>query len=227
MSQTLNSPQGRQILGLYFFGVEDWQEHYDVSFNKSQLAKVSQCPWDETVLTAPCPFYPWEKVMDTHFAFLGLEQRQQQPLTINRWHELQPASGRLRFRSYPPDSWYEEERFANEVTCQLRWYLILKGPVPLSEDKAFAVQQARLPREYEVPTAIEVVTAQIACFKKTGRYLSGRRAVRVKDTSSTGRRVLVGVGEGNLRHPCLDFNRGRDSGFWDGAEIYAARKLGT
>lgn len=185
----------QNLLGANFFGVEEWQEQYGVSFTKSQLAQVSQFPWGEKVLTAPCPFHPGKQVKDTHFAFLGVEQHGKKPLTIHQWQELHPASGQPRFYSYPPDCWYKDEQFASKVTCQMRWYLMLREIVPGSEDKTFDSQQAMLPREYEVPTGVEEVTKHLVCFKNTGVYLNPSRYGRVKDTSSYGDRVLVGLSD--------------------------------
>ncbi len=213
----------QKLLGTNFFGVEDWQENYGLSLTKSQLAKVSEFPWSEKVLTAPCPFHSGKQVKDTHFAFLGLEQSKKQPLTIGQWQKLHPASNQPRFYSYPPDCWYKNEPFANEVSCQLRWYLCLKEIVPGSENKTFDGQQAMLPPEYEVPSAVEEVTKCLACFKKTGIYLNPNRYGRVRDTSSGGGRVHVGLfGAGGL-FVYSDWAGSR----WGGVGLAASRKLGA
>ena len=185
----------QQLLGTNFFGVEEWQDAYGVTFTKTQLAKVSEFPWGEATLTAPCPFHPGKKVKDTHFAFLGVEhldEERKKPLTIRQWQELHPKSGQPRLYSYPPDCWYEKEGFATTPTCQLRWYLCLKEIVPGSENKTFDEQQRMLPVEYEVPSAVEEVTKHVLCFKKTGTCLTPSRYGRVRDVDSHGDRVSVG-----------------------------------
>lgn len=213
----------REVLGYNFFGIEEWQQHYGVSFTKGQLAQVSQFPWNEKVLTAPCPFHPTKQVKDTHFAFLGVEQHGKKPLTIHQWQELHPASGQPRFYSYPPDCWYEKEKFANEVTCQLRWYLMLKEIVPGSENKTFDAQQTMLPREYEVPIGVEEVTKHLLCFKKTGVYLNPNRYGRVMDKSAGGDRVDVG---GSVARG-LDVDDYPVDGEWDSVGLAASRKVGA
>ncbi|GEM_PF-1757921 len=213
----------RGLLGANFFGIKDWQRHYDISFTKSQLAKVSQFPWGEKVLTAPCPFNADRQVKDTHFAFLGVEQYGKKPLTIRQWQEVHPASGQPRFYAYQQECWYTNEPFANEVTCQLRWYLCLKEIVPQSENKTFDQHQAMLPAAYEVPTSVAEVTKHIVCFKKTGSYLNPTRYGRVQDTSSDGGRVNVGrSGAWGLDvFNCWDGLR------WHALGVSASRKLDT
>lgn len=214
----------QQLLGKNFFGVEDWQDMYGVSFTKKQLAAAGQFPWGEAVLNASCPFHPNKKVKDTHVAFLGVEhldEQRKKPLTIRQWQELHPTSQQPRFYSYAPDCWYAKEKFATTITCQLRWYLMLAEIIPGSEDKTFDEQMAMLPAEYEVPTAVEEVTKDFLCFKKTGVYLNGNRYGRVQDVDSRGLRVNVGGFDGDGLSV---------SNYWDDKALYdlglaAARKL--
>lgn len=183
----------QEILGANFFGIADWQSFCGVQFTKSQLAKVSQFPWNEKVLTASCPFHPDLQVKDTHFAFLGVEYLdKKRPLTIRQWQELCPASGQPRFYAYPPECWYKQEQFATTVTCQLKWCLLLKEIVPGSESKLFNEQELMLPAEYEVPSAVAEAAKDLLCYKQTGVYPNPNRYASTSDVTSDGFRVVVG-----------------------------------
>lgn len=188
----------RATMGQNFWGVEEWAMLYSARFSKKQLRGVSEFPWSEDVLNGPCPFNKGKAVRETHFAFLGLEKLNADPLTILKWQQLHPASGQPRFASYAPDSWYSQQTFASE-TAKLRWYLVLASIVPNSTNTAWSDQLAMLPADYEVPTGIEEVSKNILAYRKTGVYLNPNVYARVNNTASGGRRVGVGgFGGGGL-----------------------------
>ena len=181
----------RAILGTNIWTVEDWQDVLGVSFVKAQLASVGEFPWGEKILTSECPFNAGKQVKDTHFAFLGIEKVDKDPLTILRMQHLFPATGQPRFYSYD-DSWYKNQEFAKKQTCKLRWYLMLKEIVPGSESKTWDEQQSMLPPEYEVPEAVVDVAKHLLCSKKTGAPVNPDRYGRTSSLDSGGRRVVVG-----------------------------------
>lgn len=169
------------------FGVADWQALYRIALAPKQMRAVAEFPWSDAVLNAPCPFHPGKMVRETHFAFVGLDH-----ITIAELQKLNPGSGQPRFYSYLPDAWYSREKFATEVTLNLRWYLLLRDIVPGSENRTFDKQLACLPREYEVPSAVAETAKDFLVYKKTGVYVNPNRYARTADLGSGGGRVDVG-----------------------------------
>ncbi len=207
----------RKIMGKNFFGIEEWSFFYGVNFSKKQLREVAKFPWSEDVLNAPCPFHKGKSVKETHFAFLGLNKINGEPLTILKWQELH----RAWFRSYHPGAWCAEEKFATEQTCAFRWYLMLLEIVPNSTNKTFQEQTAMLPADYEVPLAIEEVTKLILYRRKNSVFLNRLEHGRCQDTIFGCYPVSVGGFSSRGFH----ITRYWDSGFYYGVGLAASRKL--
>ncbi len=210
----------RATMGQNFFGVEEWATLYGANFSKKQLREVNEFPWGEDILNSPCPFNKGKAVRETHFAFLGLEKLNADPLTILKFQGLHPASGQPRFASYAPDSWYSQQAFAATKTAKLRWYLLLASIVPNSTNTAWNDQLAMSTADYEVPTAIEEVSKDILAYRKTGVYLNPSVYARVNDTTSAGDLVRVGDFDGGG----LGIDRWDDSGYCY-IGVSASRKL--
>ena len=156
---------------------------------------------------------------ETHFAFLGLNKINGEPLTILKWQELH----RAWFRSYQPGAWCAEEKFATEQTCAFRWYLMLLEIVPNSTNKTFQEQTAMLPADYEVPLAIEEVTKLILYRRKNSVFLNRLEHGRCQDTIFGCYPVSVGGFSSRGFH----ITRYWDSGFYYGVGLAASRKLWT
>lgn len=169
------------------FGVADWQKIYGITLTQKQIGTLRQFPWSEKTLSAPCPFNPGKMIRETHFAFVGLET-----VNIMELQRLNPQTTKPRFYDYAPNSWYSNEKFANEMKLSLRWYLLLKDIVPNSENNTFADQEKMLPKEYEVPTAIAEIAKDFLIYKMTGVYANGKRYARTSDLVSDSHRVYVG-----------------------------------
>lgn len=181
----------RAIMGKNFFGVEEWSTLYGVNFTKKQLRGVAEFPWGEDILNAPCPFVRSKSIKETHFAFLGLQTINGKPLTILKLQELHPATGQPKFY-FNNNPWYGNQKFATDVVCGLRWYLMPLGIVPNSTDKTYQAQVAMLSQDYEVPHAIEEVAKDILYYRKNCSYPNPSRWGRCQDVTSAGGRVHVG-----------------------------------
>lgn len=187
----------RAIMGKNFFGVEEWSMLYGINFTKKQLREVGEFPWNEDVLNSPCPFVEGRSIRETHFAFLGLNTINGKPRSILEWQKIHPSSGQLRFWEYAPKAWYSDEKFANEITCGFRWYLILQEIIPDSTDKTHQEQLAILPAEYEAPLAVEEVTKTILYYRKNSVLLNPKQWGRCQDIVCDGLRIRVGNFGGN------------------------------
>ncbi len=182
------------------FGIADWQKLYGITLTPKQIASVANFPWSDAVLNSPCPFNPGKMIRETHFAFVGLDT-----VSIMELQKLNPKATEPRFYQYGSDAWYRNEKFGTKVTLKFRWYLLLKDIVPGSENKTLDEQQAMLPKEYEVPTAVEETAKDFLIFKKTGTYVNSNRYARTADLLSDGYRVYVGHCDAN----------GVDVDYWD------------
>jgi len=188
----------REIMGKNFFGVEDWATLYGVNFINKQFSEVAEFPWNEDVLNAPCPFNKAKSIKETHFAFLGLDSFKGKPLTILEWRKLYPPPDQPWLRLYYYNKyehytcWWAGEKFAEQLTCHFRWYLMPLEIVSNSTDKTYQEQTAMLSQGYEVPLAIEELTKLMLYYRKNGIYLNSEALGRCRDVSSVGARVHVG-----------------------------------
>lgn len=195
----------RAMLGKNIFGVEEWiAAPYGVTFTGKQLHEVAGFPWGEDILNAPCDFIKGKRVRETHFAYLGLDYLNGEPVTILKQQELHPRDGQPRFASYSPSAWYSLQKFANGLAPKFRWYLMLQNIVPNSEKMSYEKQKAMLPPEYEVPFAAEETLKLLFFYQKNGIYLNSSVYGRTEGVPSGGYRVRVGSGDGIRINICWD-----------------------
>jgi len=204
----------RQIMGSGMFGAEEWQTMYGVKFTKKQLREANKWPWGEEVMNGPCPFNPEKQVKDTHFAFLGVTGINGEPLTVQKWTKLHPATGQPKFY-FADNPWYEGQPYTDETTLEFRWHLLLKEIVPGSTEKTPEQQAAMLPPEYEVPSTIAEVTKDILAFRKMNVILNGGRWAACKE-----RTIKTGKVDGNLVS-CVGYfvGRGLNVNNWGGDDV--------
>lgn len=168
----LSVRKARAIMGKNFFGPEEWAHFLGIRFNSERLCDLGdlEFPWGENILNSPCPFSRTGTVAQTHFAFLGLPDINGEPLTIMRWHKLLPTDkltfyyDHLCYRSRS-GLWYGQERFATEMTCELKWYLLPLSPTPNPSLRTYKEQVAMLPRVYKDAEGYEVSTAVVEVTK--------------------------------------------------------------
>lgn len=180
---SIHQKLARALLGQNFFGVEEWSALHGIIFTKKQFREVAEFPWGEDVLNSPCPWNNGKLIRETHTAFLGLEKLKGEPLTILKWHDIYPATGQPKFY-FNENSGYKENDFTKNITCQFRWYLMLKEIVPNSTDKKPADQPGMLPKEYEIPTAISEVTKDLLYFRKNNVRLNPIKWARTEEMTS-------------------------------------------
>ena len=149
------------------FGPEDWKQFYNID-----VQGIPDNPWDEAINT-PCPFHEGKTVADTHFLFLGIECINDTPLTIMEWHRHHSYDGQPRFFWDGDDIWYRNESFATKTTCAASWYLMLKEFIPGTDNNLRYEEQLQfLPDNYTIPTAVEMVTANMLAVQKSGQAIN-------------------------------------------------------
>lgn len=175
--QSLNWREAREILGAEnFFGPEQWREFFGEKF---QLASIPEIPWSQAELESP-------GINQEHFLFLGLECLEGKLLNLPEWHEVFPGKDHPKFCL----DWYLRHSFAQK-TCKARWYLMPVGIVNGSDDLLHDQQISMLSNEYEVPLAIERVSANILYYLLNSRYLDVGFWARTFDRSDGGSRIGV------------------------------------
>jgi hypothetical protein len=159
------------LMGREYFGTQGWNTVFGEQFPEGpsipseHVAEgiIKSFPWNDEVLNSPCPFFNGQRIRDTHFAFLGLSQLHGKPLTILHWHEITNGNPLVTFMA--EDLKLKESHFVRAQTCDLRWYLSLREPVPFSGGKTWEGQEALLPPEYEVPSAVCEITKIVLYYR--------------------------------------------------------------
>jgi hypothetical protein len=205
---SIDREAARAILGKNLFGPEEWLSSYGIWFSERQLREISEFPWNESILDAPCPFVKGKSIKETHFAFLGIDRIYNKPLTVLEWHKLSPATGKKNLK---PNPWYEDQDFARVKTCCFNWYLTLIESVPKSTEKTYPEQVELLPPEYRASFTIEEVTKNILYYKTNNSYPNFNTWIRCRDVVD----VVI-----NNCHICVgDFVRVRG---WSGDRRHSA-----
>lgn len=188
---TPTSERAREIFGNNFFGFEEWRQFYGANFTQPQLQSLARLPWTVEELTSLCPFAKGRRIHETHFAFIGLEQLGRTPLTIMELRRLHPAPGQPQFFAEGQRLLGPQE-FEKTKTPQFRWYLLPLSFVPNTHAMHLIDQVQIIPREYDVPLAVEEILKVILYFKKNGIYLNPTKFARCADTYFHGKYAHVG-----------------------------------
>ncbi|MCX6760510.1 MAG: hypothetical protein NTZ84_00150 [Candidatus Nealsonbacteria bacterium] len=209
---SIDRETARDILGKKLFGPKEWLSSYGIWFSDQQLKEIFEFPWNESILDAPCPFVKGKSIKETHFAFLGIDRIYNKPLTVLKWHELHPISGKQKPKLNP---WYEDQDFARVKTCWFKWYLMLIKSAPNSTEKTYQEQTAMMPAGYRAPFAIEEVTKNILYHKTYGVYPNGYNWTRCQDIAIGDCHICVGDfikvrgWAGGRQHPTVGISASR------------------
>jgi len=156
------------------FGPDAWITDCTQIDVRAKFETVPEFPWGNGIWDEPCPFWKGRLIRDTHFAFLGVDSLRQHghgPLTIRAWSAFYPNSFPATF---PDNWWWPRQQFALTETCGFRWYLMPCSSVPSKNAATYDTQAANLPDNYEVPSAVEVVSLLVLHKKLTGSYPTSR-----------------------------------------------------
>jgi hypothetical protein len=167
------SQEAREVLGEnHVFGPEDWLKYFPgkVSFT----GEIPEIPWSREEIKNP-------GITEPHFLFLGAREFDGKPLNLATWYDLLKGPDYPRFE----ETQGTEEDVAQH-TCEFRWYLMLVGNVKDSKGLPCDQQTAMLPREYELPSAIERVTANILYYLLNNEYLDPLFWARTRELKVSG-----------------------------------------
>lgn len=196
--------EARRLMGLHFWGPEEWGEFFNIRFGAEQ--PIPPIRLTRKLLESPYPFYKSRAVRETNFLFLGLERLNNEPLNLLVWHRLYPKLGRPVFDG--TNRRYDGKSFAKAV-CAFRWHLISIGVLLEGDLKTWPEQQKFLSGRknvFEVPSVIELVTSYILYFLKNGTTDYGQLWGRTRDKVDDQRVAVGDLGQGLIRLGLRDNN---------------------
>ncbi|MDO8497981.1 MAG: hypothetical protein Q7S61_05575 [bacterium] len=175
---SVSQEKARKIMSKNFFGIEDVQKHFGVTFSKRQLAYMAEIPFSEEVLT---------ECKDTHILVAYAPMAIVAVRTKTASVKLPP-----KHRMFYQQDWYDNNEVGNGAGA-LEWHLVRKTSVPESKSKTWQEQQDLLDHKIdETPEANVMVYTIIGHFLATGERLFEKEYVRTRTLDSDGDRVLVG-----------------------------------
>ncbi|GEM_PF-4120860 len=212
----------RMLMGPRVFGLAEWAALFNVypELSVADRQMLAVTPWTKELLSAPDPLMPHKSIKDTHSAFIGFYDLQEEAFTIPFLQSLQSTIGRKAHVTMTPDRIsHRDIDFSRELflgrTCHLRWYLMpllvpiefrhksfdeLKNTLRKTNDSGKNPYEA-----YEPVDAVVKITQYVLHHQKTGHYPLQHEALRCNDTLSTNKRVVVWANsEGIQLRSCED-----------------------
>lgn len=175
-TQAVTTEIAQEVMGKNFFGLNEWKRFFG---RKVQIATVPEIPWSQSELENP-------EINQEYFLFLGLDCLDGKPLNLLTWHKVYSGENHCKFFH----DWYLTNDFAKK-TCGLRWYFMPVGIVKGSNNLTVDQQGAMLPSHYEVPSAIERISANVIYYLINRKYLDPDYWACTNDKSDSGDHVTV------------------------------------
>lgn len=179
--------EAKQILGRNnFFGPVQWRKFFG---DKFQADTIPDIPWSVDILKKP-------EIDQPHFLFLGIENLGGRPLDLKNgvWWDIYGYQNKTHPTFGSIASLSENDA---KITCGLRWYFMPIGSVEKSDGLSYDQQIALLPSTYEVPIAIERITANILFRLLNSKYLDhvqySSQMNRVSNLKGTNRVLISGA----------------------------------
>jgi len=226
--------EAKEILGeKNVFGQDEWFKYFqamgiNLGSTQDEIRNAGAIPWSREKIGN-------SGVNQPLFLFLGVKDINGEPLNINKWNSLLNKGQNPQFYRPPTGTalsntltstnknfnlqifTYFKSEFS-QVPCELRWYLTTASVLAGSVKRSYDQQVAMLPDGYEVPSAIERVTANFLYYLLNEKYLDGKNDWgRTRDLcdktafgSVKGDHVIVGPAwNGNYGGLFLDNDGGR------------------
>ncbi|MEM7383120.1 MAG: HEAT repeat domain-containing protein, partial [Bacteroidota bacterium] len=181
-------------------GKPDWERYF------GDVGAVPPLPDGiAEILDSDCPFWPGNKVADTHMLVLIPEQVAAKPLTLDYLRELiQSPQGGGHKTQYRGD-WYAKHvrpAIGNQVSGSLYWVLMTRDVLPGSRWKSYGEQcelvadhANRTGLSYELPGALEAAVVVLLHHVRSGEHLYSDNPftyTRSRDKNKDGDPVVVG-----------------------------------
>jgi hypothetical protein len=165
-----------RLLALKTLGEIEWKHYF------GEVEPAPDLPTGvNDILDSACPFWPDRKVRDTHLLVLIPATVDEKPFTLNLLRELiqHPKNGghKTEYEYYDEDT---KAQFGNKSPGQSYWLLMTRDVLPESRNKMYAEQKklvaahaSRTGLPYELPKALEAVTAILTHYVRNGERLYG------------------------------------------------------
>ena len=181
-------------------GKPAWERYF------GNVGASPQLPSDiEKIMDGACPFWPGNKVRDTHMLVLIPEQVSGKPLTLDYLGKLiELPQGGGHATKYRGD-WYTKyvrPEIGNQVSDSSYWVLMTRDVLPGSRWKSYEAQCAlvadhakRTGLAYEVPGALESAVVMLLHHVRSGERLYSDNPwtyTRCREKNEAGDPVVVG-----------------------------------
>ena len=181
-------------------GKPDWERYYGAVGEEPLLPDGL-----EAIMDSDCPFWPGNKVGDTHLLALIPEQVSDKPLTLDYLGELIKSPQGVGHKTQYRGDWYAQyvrPSIGNQVSGSSYWVLMTRDVLPGSRWKSYADQCAlvsdhanRTGLPYEVPGALEAAVVMLLHHVRSGERLYSDNPytyTRCRDKATNGNPVVVG-----------------------------------
>jgi hypothetical protein len=157
------------------FGAREWARYFgEVGEEPCLPSNVDE------ILESPCPFWPEQAVKDTHLLVLIPSTVSGKAFTLDLLGELiqSPRRGSQRTRYFLYDD--EVQRLSGDVySSSSYWILLTRDVLPGSRSRPYTAQQALVTAQtshidnapYEIPHVLEVATAVLSYYVRSGHRL--------------------------------------------------------
>lgn len=176
-----------------FFGVQDWEKFYGVTFSEHQLEKVAAFPY-EGILTKECPFSKGKAICETHFAYL--EPRILSPsrdlLNLENWREIHHGGQPCFFDPAYADRYRTERFLSMPGNISLVWRLALREIVPDSTGLGIEEMRPLIPDGYLIPQPVSEAVKDMLVYQKSGEYPNKLFFAATSEVVFTDFRIVVG-----------------------------------
>jgi hypothetical protein len=165
------------LLALKTLGGLEWRHYF------GEVEPAPDLPRDiDTILDAPCPFWPEKIVRDTHLLVLIPATVDEAPFSLNLLGELiQRAKNGEHETKY--GRYYSDQvraQFGNSSPGRSYWLLMTRDVLECSRGRGYSAQRALVARytggdglPYEIPGALEAATAILMHHARTRAWLFG------------------------------------------------------
>ena len=157
-------------------GKEEWERYFGAVGSEPQLpSDISE------IMDSACPFWPGNKVRDTHMLVLIPDQVAGNPLTLDYFGELVKSPQGGGHKTQYRGAWYAEivsPAIGSKVSDSSYWVLMTRDVLPGSRWKSYQDQCAlvadhakRTGLSYEVPGALESAVVMLLHYVRSGERL--------------------------------------------------------
>ncbi len=184
------SRQRRPNIPYAMFGKANWAEHLgDIGIEPSLPSDI------EAIMNSPCPYWPGQKVKDTHILVLIPQTVNGKPLTLRSLGDLVKAHDqpyKTQYRYFWPEALKE---YGDTPAGPSRWMLMTKDVIPGSRGKSPIEQQKLMSKENREPKMLEAAVCIFMELFRSGTRIFGNTIItytRCKETTSDGDLLAVG-----------------------------------